>query len=95
MDFDLIRHGLGSGARAVFIGQQKVKVRKPAGALRHGQGFEQARFQLTGDLQQRRPGEAQSLAKGLYAGAHGADRQALFRTQPSSIERTLLTGFTH
>ncbi len=95
MVFDLIRHGPGSGACAVFVSQQKIKVRKPVGALPHGQGFEQARFQLTGDLEQRRPGEAQSLAKGLYAGAHCADRQALFRTQPATIERALLTGFTH
>ena len=54
MVFDLIRHGPGSGARAVSVGQQKIKVRKPAGALLHGQGFKQARFELTGDLEQRR-----------------------------------------
>ena len=53
MVFDLIRHGPGSGACAVFVGQQKIKIRKPVGALPQGQGFEQARSQLTGDLEQR------------------------------------------
>ena len=50
MVFDLICHGPGSGTRAVFVGQQKIKIRKPVGAVLHGQGFEQARFELTGDL---------------------------------------------
>ncbi len=95
MVFDLIRHGPSRGARAVSLGQDEIKIRISVGALRHGQGFEQTRFQLTGDLEQRRPGETQSLAKGLYAGAHGADRQALLRTQPANIGLALLTGLAH
>ncbi len=92
---DLIRHGPGRGTRAVSVGQHEIEIRKSVGALRHGQGFEQARFELTGDLEQRRPGETQSLAKGLYASAHGADRQALFGTQPANIGPALLTGLAH
>ncbi len=68
MVFDLIRDGPVRGTRAVSVGQHEIKIRKSVGALRHGQGFEQTRLELTGDLEQRRPGEAQSRAKGLYAG---------------------------